>query len=177
MKDSITSNALLLKESGRWDREVIEELFQASNMLHEMLNNALEMSKLEEGKLEFNKKYDSIHNIIDIILGIIKPSASKKSIALSGECDSNVPPLVELDRFRVTQVVMNLLGNAIKFTAEGGQVSVRVKWYPKAIRGADAGRERRLQKAFSADDSSLLESDMKTSMKLALKNCGVLPYY
>jgi signal transduction histidine kinase len=151
--DSITANALLLKETEKWDKESIEELFQASKMLNEIFNNTLEMSKLVEGKLEFNKKYESISSVIEIILGIIRPNANKKGVKVSSVYDSNIPPLIELDRLRVTQVIMNLLENAIKFTPEKGSVAVNVKWYPKVVIRRSL-KECKLRKVFTANDKT-----------------------
>ena len=127
------TNSLVLKESQTWNSEVVNELVEASHMLSEMLNNTLDMSKLEEGKVEFNKKYESIQNVMESILRIVKPNAIKKRVEVNANYDKSLPPLLELDRSRVTQIIMNLLGNAIKFTPMDGNVTLNVKWYPKVL--------------------------------------------
>ena len=110
---------------------MVNELVQASTFLAEILNNTLDVSKLEEGKIEFNKNYESIRNVIDIVLSITKSNADKKSIKLISNYGNNIPLLLEFDKSRLTQVVMNLVGNAVKFTPEKGKVTVRVCWRSK----------------------------------------------
>lgn len=101
---------------------------EASRLLSEMLNNALDMAKLEEGKIEFTKKYESIRSIMDVILSITKATLSRKKIQVSTNYSKNLPALLELDKSRITQVVMNILGNSIKFTPEKGAVRINVGW-------------------------------------------------
>jgi len=125
---SIATNSSLLGELKEWNKEIVGELMEASNLLLEMLNNALDMAKLEEGKIEFDKKYESIRSIIDIILSISKANISKKNIEVITEYPKNLPQLLELDKSRITQVIMNILGNAIKFTPEKGKIRISVGW-------------------------------------------------
>jgi len=125
---SIVTNANFLKESGVWNNEAVIELSEASEVLSEILNNTLDIAKLEEGKIEFNRKYEQIRSVTDVVLNVFKANATKKEIHLSAVYDTQMPQLLEFDKARVTQVIMNLVGNAIKFTKAGGLVTIKASW-------------------------------------------------
>ena len=74
------TNVSILKESETWEAEIVTELDGASNFLAEMVNNALDIAKLEEGKIEFNNNYEPIKNVIDVALIITKSNAKKKKL-------------------------------------------------------------------------------------------------
>ena len=93
-----------------------------------MLNNTLDLSKLEEGKIEFNNCYESLNNIVDVVLSVAKANADKKGVKLEYSLSTTLPDLVEVDKTRLTQIVMNCVGNAIKFSRNEGRVIVRIKW-------------------------------------------------
>ncbi len=125
---SIVVNSSFLKESGMWNEEVVNELSQAASFLSEILNNTLDISKLEEGKIEFNNSFESIRSVVEIVLSISKANVQKRHLRLDVSYARTLPDLMEFDKARLTQVVMNLVGNAIKFTPEKGRVAVRVGW-------------------------------------------------
>ena len=109
-----------------WNDEVISELAEASELLAEILNNTLDISKLEEGKIEFNKNYESIYDVLDVVLKISRANANKKKILIKAPYNSKLPHLLEFDKSRLTQVIMNVVGNAIKFTPENGKIIIKV---------------------------------------------------
>ena len=129
-RSSIASNATVLKEGKLWSEDVVDELFMTAKCLVEMLNNSLDMSKLEEGKTELHKSFESICKLLDTVISINKPKAKSKGagVRLVSTYSPRLPGLVQVDQARLTQVVMNLVGNAIKFTPEGGKVEVRARW-------------------------------------------------
>ena len=120
-----------MKESSTWNENVVNELVRASAFLAEILNNTLDISKLEEGKIEFNKSYQSIQGVTDFVLNVTKANADKKSIIMEAVYGEKIPSLLEFDNSRITQILMNLVGNAIKFTAENGKITVTVTWQSK----------------------------------------------
>lgn len=119
----------MIKESRTWDEELVNELGQASSHLSEVLNNTLDISKLEEGKIDLNREFHSPHAVVDVVLSVGKPSAHKKNIQLEAIYSPSIPQLIEIDKSRLIQVVMNLVGNAIKFAKPMGKVLVKVKWF------------------------------------------------
>ena len=124
------TNSSLLMKTKVWNQELVEEIEQTSVMIHEQLNNTLDISKLEEGKTEFNKSFELVRNVIEFALEMHKSEAQKRQIQLRSEYEDNIPLLVEIDKARVIQIMVNLLGNAIKFTPEHGTITVRVRWKP-----------------------------------------------
>eukprot|EP00826_Nyctotherus_ovalis_P062244 TRINITY_DN8972_c0_g3_i1.p1 TRINITY_DN8972_c0_g3~~TRINITY_DN8972_c0_g3_i1.p1 ORF type:complete len:388 (+),score=62.84 TRINITY_DN8972_c0_g3_i1:128-1291(+) len=130
---SIAANSMLLKESRVWNERRVNELEEASSLLIGMLNNTLDMSKLEEGKLDLDVKLEPIKSIVNTVVSICEPNASKKNIKIVIEYGNNLPTLIELDKYRIIQVLMNLIGNAIKFTNSDGRIHVRAYWNLKQI--------------------------------------------
>ncbi len=149
---NIVTNASFLKESGVWSAEVVNELAQASSFLAEILNNTLDISKLDEGKIEFNNSYESLRSVIDVVLSISKANADKKGIKLDVDYCSDLPDLLEFDKSRLTQIIMNLVGNAVKFTTERGKVTVRVGWAANSDSEANNGKACRTAERLSIPD-------------------------
>ena len=122
------ANALDLQDSKCWNEDLVNELVLASGHVAEMLKNSLDISKLEEGKVEFNPEYQPINNVVEMVVNILKTKAKSKEVTLEQIYGPTLPKLIEFDRSRLTQVVMNLVGNAIKFAPNQGRVEVRAKW-------------------------------------------------
>jgi two-component system, sensor histidine kinase and response regulator len=103
-------------------REYIEMVKQSGDSLLALLNDILDLSKIEAGKLDLELTDFSVEDSIEEALAPIAPMAQQKSIELIWNTEG-VPPLVRGDRVRLRQVLINLAGNALKFTSEG-QVTV-----------------------------------------------------
>lgn len=91
-----------------------------------LINDILDLSKIEAGKVDLDLAPVSIHELCSSCLKMIQPRADKKKLALSLELDYRLSPVL-LDERRVRQILVNLLSNAIKFTPEGGQVKLSGK--------------------------------------------------
>ncbi len=80
---------------------------------------------MEEGKIEINNQYESLKTIIELVAKLNAPNAEKKGISLTTEFDASFPSKMALDKTRITQVIMNLATNAIKFTPQDGNVVIK----------------------------------------------------
>lgn len=117
---------LLQEEPTKEDQqEYLKGLLQTSESLLGIVNNFLDFSKLESGKLDLEKKPIDIRKIVEHNICGQRALAQAKDIDLKIETDPNLPPLLMADSLKLGQVLVNLVSNAIKFT-EKGFVTVRV---------------------------------------------------
>ena len=94
------------------------------------INDLLDATRLETGKLHVELKPASLAAIIQRAMAIIKPAAARKKIRLSEDLDATLID-VEVDESRIMQIIANLLNNALKFTPEGGAIAVTLGQDPK----------------------------------------------
>ena len=106
-----------------------ESIYSAGNDLLNLINDILDISKVEAGKLEMRPENTSVARLVDGLRGMFEPLAVDKHLAFNVHLDSDAPTLLFTDRQRVEQVLKNLLSNAIKFT-EQGEVSLNVSLQP-----------------------------------------------
>jgi signal transduction histidine kinase/response regulator RpfG family c-di-GMP phosphodiesterase len=100
-------------------RRFIEAIKASADQLHVLINDILDLSKIQAEKMTFEKAPFSIRSEVTTLTELFTPSASAKGIALYTEVKQEVPELVNGDSVRFTQVLNNLIGNAIKFTSQG----------------------------------------------------------
>ncbi|RKZ84675.1 MAG: hypothetical protein DRR16_14055 [Candidatus Parabeggiatoa sp. nov. 3] len=103
----------------------LNTIYQSGNHLLTLINDILDLSKIEARKLELYP--DTLHfsNFIESLSGIIRMRAEQKNVYFSYEAVGELPTGIKADEKRLRQVLINLLGNAIKFT-DKGQVTLRV---------------------------------------------------
>lgn len=107
----------------------LEIINRAGEHLLNLINDILEMSKIEAGKISFNEtEFDLIHLLNDLA-NILRLRAESKGLRLNLEYEQSLPQYVCTDEGKLRQILINLLGNAIKFT-EQGYVTLRVKQQP-----------------------------------------------
>ncbi|MFP4007033.1 MAG: response regulator [Spirulinaceae cyanobacterium] len=106
--------------------------------LLDLINDILDLSKIEAGKIELNLESVSIQDLCRECLKMIQPRAQKKRIALSLELDYRIDRVI-LDERRSRQILINLLSNAVKFSAEGE----RVKLIGRLAYGNELAQEKR----------------------------------
>ncbi|MBP9674754.1 MAG: response regulator, partial [Bacteriovoracaceae bacterium] len=99
--------------------QLINVLDRTSHNLLELINNILDLSKIESGHLTLENIPMSLHNLVKQTSDILSLSAFEKNINLFFDIDTNIPPSLLGDPTRIKQVLLNLVGNAIKFTAQG----------------------------------------------------------
>jgi two-component system, sensor histidine kinase and response regulator len=107
-------------------KEYVKTLARNGDSLLELINDILDLSKVESGKMEFEKIEFNLSEMIERTTELLAVHAHKKKIELVQDIDASVPAVVIGDPNRLRQVLVNLIGNAIKFT-ESGEVAVEVK--------------------------------------------------
>lgn len=105
-------------------REYVSTINSSGESLLMLLNDILDFSKIEAGALELERIAYAFPDTIEKTVNLLRPQAEKKGIDLRVDCDANVPAFIWGDPGRMRQIVMNLVGNAIKFTDHG---HVRIK--------------------------------------------------
>ncbi len=106
-------------------RELAELAKQSSRILVQLLSDILDLSKIEAHKIEFETRDFDLNSLITNTINLISLQAEEKGLELTSHIDPDVPLKLRGDSGRVRQVLINLLGNAIKFTARGS-VSLNV---------------------------------------------------
>lgn len=94
-------------------------IIRAGEHLLALINEILELSKIEAGKITLNYIHIDLHELIDDIRLIFKESAKTKNIDFNLYCDENTPRYTVADESKLRQIFVNLIGNALKFTDEG----------------------------------------------------------
>lgn len=104
----------------------LQAISKSSDMLRHIVNDILDLSKIEAGKLQLEAINFSISDIAGRVHDILSFAASQKGLSLTLDIDDDIPETIIGDPFRISQVLLNLCGNAIKFT-EKGSVAITVK--------------------------------------------------
>ncbi len=114
------------------DRQVkaLQTIEGSSSHLLELINDILDIAKIESGQIELNYQPTSIVSLCQSSLTFIKQQAIAKHIQIKTQLPTNLPDLL-VDNLRIRQVLINLLNNAVKFTAEGGQIMLEAAFIPQ----------------------------------------------
>ncbi|GLO38996.1 two-component system sensor histidine kinase/response regulator [Pseudomonas putida] len=126
--------AKLLAENGEGnlsDEQVkfAESIYSAGNDLLNLINDILDIAKVEAGKLEVRPENTQVERLVEGLRGMFEPLAGHKGLAFEVTAEAQVPATLFTDRQRLEQILKNLLSNAIKFT-ERGQVSLNIGYQP-----------------------------------------------
>jgi len=123
-------------------REYVRTVMEKGDQLLQLITGILDISRMEAGEMKIDKHPFDLDEVVSVALSTIAPHARRKKLVMS--CD--VPealPLVFGDRDKIRQVLLNLLGNAIKFTPEGGRVELTAALAP-LLPAADSVRAVRV---------------------------------
>lgn len=100
-------------------RQYIKNINESSKALMGIINDVLDLSKIEANKLELDMNQVDFYKLINEIVYIMNYSFKKKNLEFIVDFDMNLPKYITLDKIRLKQVLINLLGNAVKFTNHG----------------------------------------------------------
>ena len=104
-------------------------IYGAGNDLLNLINDILDLSKVEAGRLELQPQFVSVHRLVDAMQRVFEPLAGEKKLAFEVHVEPDAPASMVTDNLRVEQILKNLLSNAIKFT-ETGSVTFSVQSRP-----------------------------------------------
>jgi signal transduction histidine kinase len=107
-------------------RDCLGKISDASTHLLGVINDVLDMSKIEAGKLELVNADFNLHEMIEKVINVVNYKIDEKKQILKIDIDKNVPVYINGDKQLLSQVITNLLTNAAKFTAEGGKIDMSV---------------------------------------------------
>jgi len=139
------SVSLILSKSTGPISETQEQFLQIAKRnlkrLSRLINDLLDLSKLEAGRMQLERKSSSIKDIINESMDTFNTWAQTKSVTIEEKIENNLPP-INIDPSRIIQVLTNLIGNAIKFTPKGGAIVIKASnddSYAVKISVADTG--------------------------------------
>jgi signal transduction histidine kinase len=123
------SELLLGEEAGPllpMQKEFVGDVLSSGRNLLQLVNDVLDLSQLEAGKMYVRPERFSLQKVVDQATGLATVTARTKAISIHAAIDPALHEVV-LDRQKLTQILYNLLSNAVKFTNEGGRVDVRLR--------------------------------------------------
>ncbi|WP_022681611.1 ATP-binding protein [Sphingobium bisphenolivorans] len=143
-------------------------------MMH-LLNNILDLSKVEAGQMEIaDEPFDLVH-AMEACLNLVRPVAEQKGLDLGRDFSADLPPLVMGDGLRVRQIILNLLGNAVKFTGRGHvTLRARLEQDRLMIAVADSGpgippeRQKAIFDEYAQADGSVVARHGGTGLGLSI---------
>jgi len=111
---------VLRRELSPEQREFMEGIMDAGASLMQIINDILDFSKIEAGRMEFESESFSVRDLMDKVVKTFSHQAEKKGLTLSAVIEPGVPRAMTGDEGRLRQLLVNLVGNALKFTQRGG---------------------------------------------------------
>ncbi|KAK7277780.1 hypothetical protein RJT34_22797 [Clitoria ternatea] len=159
------SSLLLETELTPEMRVMIETVLKSSNVLATLISDVLDLSKLEDGSLELEMGKFSLHEVLEEVINLIKPIASVKKLLMTLILAPDLPFFAIGDGKRLLQILLNIVGNAVKFTKEG-YVSIRA-----SVAKPESLQDWRPPEFYPAS------SDGHFYMRVQIKDsgCGILP--
>ena len=107
-------------------RESLDKIITSSNHLLKLINNVLDMSRIESGRMVLEESWVNIREIIEEVTNLMQPEIHYKEQEYEYRVAENIPDYVFCDRLRVTQLLLNLLSNAVKYTPKQGMIRLHV---------------------------------------------------
>ena len=135
----------------------------AGENLLALINNILDLSKMEAGKLEIKKRFVNIHVLLDDISQLFKTRIKEKSIEFVIDWDHKLPDKLFLDDTRLRQILVNLIDNAVKFT-NYGHVKLRIHHEKTNKDTSNKGVTRKIDLAISIEDTGIGISEDKLNI-------------
>jgi signal transduction histidine kinase/CheY-like chemotaxis protein len=161
-------------------RKYIETVQKSADSLLDLINDILDFSKIEAGELVIKEQNFNLNNFMTAIRDEFLPHAQEKGLNLSIHLDSQIPPHLLGDELRLRQILINLIGNAIKFTSQGsitikakkthnenGQMNI-IFGVTDSGPGISEKDQQKIFDSFAQADSSISRSHGGTGLGLAI---------
>jgi two-component system, sensor histidine kinase and response regulator len=171
---------LALDSDGQPQRDYVVKIKQAGEMLFRLLNDVLDLSKIEAGRMEVMLAPFNLRELVGQLESTISPLARERGLMFETRIASTVPARLVGDAMRITQVLVNLLGNAVKFTERGSVELVVSASRLKAARvmvrfvvsdtgiGMTPEQQQRVFSAYAQADSSVSRRYGGTGLGLSI---------
>ncbi len=145
-----------------------------------IINDILDFSKIESGKMDIESHPFDLQELMENSVDVFKALSSNKNIVLHPIIDENIPPCIVGDQVRLKQVVFNLISNAIKFTYDGGEITLQARYilenksiYIAVIdTGVGIGKDnlKKVFESFSQEDASTTRRFGGTGLGLSISS-------
>lgn len=106
---------------------ILEKIAISGQQLAELVNDVLDISRIEAGKIEAVDEDFQLSGLIHGILTSCEPAAARQRLQLRCDIDPHLPDIIRIDRSKLSQILINLIGNAIKFSPPNGAVSIKLE--------------------------------------------------
>ena len=116
-------------------RDCLEKITSSSAHLLSLINDILDMSRIESGKVQIQEKECNLSELLHTLVNIIQPQVKTKQLDFFIDTFDVVNEDIYTDPLKLNQIFINILGNAVKFTAAGGASSFRIRQKPCAVKG------------------------------------------
>ena len=140
--NAIIGFAQLLKDHAD-DKDKVNEytskISASGSVLLSIINQVLEMARIESGEAELNEEVGNLRELTESIKAVFEPEISRKKLS----CDYLVKvteEFVSYDETKVREILLNIIGNSVKYTPDGGNISVRVEQISKGDQGSASYR-------------------------------------
>lgn len=111
-------------------QDCLGKIASSSNHLLSLINDILDMSKIESGKIQMNEQQCSLSVVMNNLMNMIQPQVSEKGLEFFSETDNVEHENVIIDSLRLNQVLINIVGNAVKYTEPGGSATLILEELP-----------------------------------------------
>jgi PAS domain S-box-containing protein len=177
------THLLMKSELEKNQLEYMSTINESATSLMHIVNDVLDFSKIESGKLELHIEAVNLHQLINQVIDLFRFQAKQKNIALVLDLEENVPKFIWADSVRLKQILVNLVGNALKFT-NFGEIRLDIKEVIGSNKkmttlqfsvkdtgvGIKIGNTEKIFKSFVQEDNSISRKYGGTGLGLAISN-------
>lgn len=152
-------------------REYIENIKVSNDHLMAIINGILDLSKVESGKMVIDAIPVNLSALCNEVISLFAVKARQRGLILDYHYTESLSPYIQGDPVRLKQIIANLVNNAIKFTREGGRVSIVVKHVPNCGDACDEANKNNTNK--TTDNNSFRHDDMTLCIEVTDSGVGI----